>query len=308
LQIQPSQIRKFPKQINSLRVFQRGLLTVCTSSKWWKKDVTRTISFLVSSMARAVKSRAACDAFSLTEVHPDRSILLPKLLMCSAADLIDIACDRHRSQIERLFALRVLGGITVNRNGAYRALSQCDIPALESIGLNLGLPEVVCWLMARQRKTAGMAAMLPVAFEASVGAAVQQGHEFPRAMEFFNSVPLCTLDQYTWPGKIALKRFYQSSNALQDFALQHIPCHNPQPLISLAMFQVESSLLDRYLSSPALNQLTDATEEAEMRSLGMVEPSNRKQLYSLLSDETERLATIRINILETMKLNHPKYL
>jgi hypothetical protein len=278
----------------------RDVLTVCASSKWWGTDVIRTISFLASSMASAVKSRAACDAYCLTEVHPDRSSLLPQLLTRDAADLIDIACDRLRPQIERLFALRVLGGITVNQNGAYRTLSRCDLPALENIGLNLGLPETVCWLMARQRKTAGLAAMLPIAFEAAQNAVVRQGSDFPRAMDSIAGLPLCTLDQYTQPGKIALRRFYLSSEALQDFALQHVPRHNPQPLINLAMFQAESSLLDRYLSSPQLDGLTDATEESEMRSMGMVEPTNRRRLYSLLDHEADRLAAIRISSLENL--------
>lgn len=281
----------------------RDVLTVCASSKWWGTDVIRTISFLASSMASAVKSRAACDAYCLTEVHPDRSSLLPQLLTRDAADLIDIACDRNRPQIERLFALRVLGGITVNQNGAYRTLSRCDLLALESIGLNLELPETVCWLMARQRKTAGMAAMLPVVWEAAQNAVVRQGREFPRAMDSIAGLPLCTLDMYTQPGKIALRRLYQSSDALQDFASQYVPRHNPQPLINLAMFQTESSLLDRYLSSPQLDDLTDATEEAEMRCMGMVEPTNRKQLYRLLEDDADRLATIRINSLEHVLLD-----
>lgn len=273
------------------------VLTLCSSSKWWGTDVNRTIAFLASSMASAVKSRAACDAFCWTEVHPDRHLLLPQLLQCDAAGLIDTACDRNRPQIERLFALRVLGGITVNQNGAYRTLSRCDLPALESIGLNLELPETICWLMARQRKTAGMAAMLPVVWEAAQNAVVRQGREFPHAVDSIAGLPLCTLDMYTQLGKIALRRLYQSSETLQDFASQHVPRHNPQPLINLAMFQAESSLLDRHLSSPQLDELTDVTEEAEMLRMGMVEPTNRKQLYRLLKDDADCLATIRTNSL-----------
>jgi hypothetical protein len=278
----------------------RDVLTICASLKWWGTDVIKTISFLASSMADAVKSRAACDAFCLTVVHPDRHLLLPQLLQCDATRLIDIACDRHRVQIERLFALRVLGGITINQNGAYRTLSRCDLRSLQSIGLNLGLPETVCWLMARQGKTAGMAAMLPIAFEAAQDASLRLSREFPHAMDSIAGLPLCALDQYTQLGKIALKRFYQSSGALQDFASQHIPRQNPQPLINLAMFQAESALLDRYLMSPSLDELTEATEAAEMLSLGMVEPTKRKHLYRLLAGEADRLATIRTDSLRKM--------
>ena len=278
------------------------VLTVCASSKWWGTDVNKTIGFLASIMAGALKSRAACDAFSLTEVHSDRYILLPKLLKCSATDLIDMACDRDLTQIERIFALRVLGGITENQNGAYKVLSRCDIRALESVGSKLGLPEIVCWLIARQRKTAGMAAMLPIAFEAGHNAVVRTSREFPRALDNIAGLPLCTLDMYTKLGRTALKRFYQTTKVLQDFASQHVCRHDPQPLINLAMFQTESSLLNKFLSSPKLDDLKDITDEAEMECLGMVSPANRHELYRLLRENSHFLADIRIDILENLFL------
>ena len=278
------------------------VIAVCASSKWWGADVNRTIGFLASIMAGAVKSRTACDAFSLTEVHSDRNILLPNLLKCSAVDLIDMACDRDLTQIERLFALRVLGGITENRNGAYKVLSRCDIRALESVGSKLELPEVVCWLIARQRKTAGMAAMLPIAFEAGHNAVVRTSREFPRALDNIAGLPLCTLDMYTKLGRTALKRFYQTTKALQDFASQHVRGHDPQPLINLAMFQTESSLLNQFLSSPKLDDLKDITDEAEMECLGMVNPANRHELYRLLRENSHFLADIRIDMLKNLFL------
>ena len=278
------------------------VLTVCASLKWWGVDVNRTIAFLVSIMANAIKSRAACDAFSLTEVHPDRDILLQKHLKCNATDLIDMACDQDLAQIERIFALRVLGGVTENRNGTYKTLSRCDIRALESVGSRLGLPKVVCWLISRQRKTAGMAAMLPIAFEAGHNATVHIGREFPRALDKIGGLPLCTLDMYTKLGRTALKHFFQTTKALQDFASQHVPRQDPQPLINLAMFQTESSLLDQFLTSPKLDDLKHTADAAEMECLGMVDPSNRHELYRSLRDNAHFLGDIRIDLLGKLYL------
>jgi hypothetical protein len=279
------------------------VLVLCSSFKWWGAEVTRTISYLASSMANAVKSRSACDLFCLTEVHLDRSLHLPRLLKCDASTLINIACDRGMQQMERLYALRVLGGITSKENGFYETFSQCNLDALDAIGVALKLPAIIRWLMGQQRKTAGMAAMLPIVYEATQNAVICKGREFPRAMDIIAGLPLCTLDMYTQLGKIALRRLYQSSNTLQDFSLQHVPRCNPQPLINLAMFQTESALLDRYLSSPELDELSEETEEAEMYYLGMVEPTNRKQLYCLLKERAGRLATIRMDSLEKLITN-----
>ncbi len=279
---------------------------VCSSSKWWGTDVTKTISLLSSSMANAVKSRSACDAFCLTEVHPDHSSLLPGLLRSDTATLIRIACDVKRSQLHRLLVLRVLGGITVKENGSYRTLSRCDLPALEAVGAALDIPPTIRWLMARQQKSAGMAAMLPIAFEAAQNAVVLEKQEFPHAMQSLDGIPLCALDQYTQLGKTALRQFYQTSTVLQKFALKHVPRRNPQALINLAMFQAESSLLDRFLSSPKLDELTDTVEEAEMRDLGMVDPANRKELYGLLKSNADHLAPIRMKNLTSAFVASPQ--
>lgn len=268
--------------------------------------MSKTIAFLSSSMALAVKSRSACDAFCLTEVHSDRSSLLPDLLRSDSASLIDLTCDLEKSQIDRLLALRVLGGITVKEDGSYRTLSRCDLPALDVVGKQLNLPPSIRWLMARQQKSAGMAAMLPIAFEAAQHAVVLQGREFPHAMDSVDGIPLCALDQYTQLGKTVLKQFYQSSDVLQEFAFKHVFGHSPQPLINLAMFQAESSLLDRYLSSPQLDGLTDATEAAEMRYLGMADPTYRNELYGLLRCNADKLASIRLKSLRSSLLTSPQ--
>jgi hypothetical protein len=273
------------------------VVAVCSSSKWWGVEVNRTIAFLSSSMANAVKSRSACDAFCLTEVHSDRRLLLKCLLLSDAANLIDVACDTNRLQIERLLALRVLSGITFKANGSYQVLSRCNLEALNIIAETLKLPMEVRLLMASDRKLLGMAAMLPVAYEATQNAVVLKGHEFPRAMDIVYGLPLCALDQYTQLGKIALRRLFQSSDELQDFASRHVQRPDPQPLINLAMFQTESSILDRYLSSRQLDDLKDATDEAEMLFMGMVEPTNQTQLYRLLKEDADRLADFRIEIL-----------
>ena len=273
------------------------VLALCSSSQWWGDDSVKTVTFIASAMASAIKSRAACDTFCLTEISLDRQLLLPQLLQLDAVNLIHLACDRCEPQLKRLFALRILGGITVMESGAYQTLSRCNLAALDAVAVKLKLPTAIRWLMARQRKTAGMAAMLPVVFEIAHDASIQLGSMFPRSLDKVEGLPLCSLDQYTQLGKLALRRFYLASEELHDFARQHVPFQTPQPVINLAMFQRESSLLERHLGSPQLDALREATEEAEMLNMGMVDPANRTQLYRLLENGADRLAAIRTEIL-----------
>lgn len=62
------------------------------------------------------------------------------------------------------------------------------------------------------------------------------------------------------------------------------------------MFQTESVLLDQFLSSPKLDDLKDATDSAEMECLGMVDPSNRHELYRSLRDNAHFLVHIGIDL------------
>lgn len=282
--------------VGDLTVCQE-VLSLCSSSQWWADGAVKTVTFLATSMAHAIKSRAACDAFCLTEVSHDRQPLLSKLLKLDASTLVKVACDKCEPRLKRLLALRILGGITLMERGTYQTLSRCNLTALDAVAVELKVPAAVRWLMARQRKTAGMAAMLPVVFEMCHDGSVQLGAMFPRSLDVVEGLPLCTLDQYTQIGKLALKRFYLASEELQDFARLHIPCRAPQPLVNLAMFQRESSLLERYLASPKLDELREDTEEAEMLDMGMIDPANRMKLYQLLGDGADRLAAIRTEIL-----------
>jgi hypothetical protein len=61
----------------------------------------------------------------------------------------------------------------------------------------------------------------------------------------------------------------------------------------MALFHAESSILGRYLSSPALDRLTADVEHEEMRHLGMTDPDNKAELRQLILAEADRLASIR---------------
>lgn len=274
----------------------KEVITVCSSKKWWTENARETITSLVFRLASAVKSRAACDAFCLTESHKDRSILQSNLLRRSQSELIDIASCKEQPQLDRLIALRVLGGITLT-DGSYRRLSKLDRVALDLVAENLGMSDTVRWLVESNAKTLGMAAMLLVVCDLVDGALVMEGRALPHSMSMVGDLPLCALDMYTRIGKVALNRYYLASSALQDFIHQKAPRSRSNQLINMALFQLESSSLDRYLSTAETEKLKNSTEDAELISLGMTDVFSRFELYDLLSNSTEALAKARLDCL-----------
>lgn len=265
----------------------------CSDLRPWRDAADETIASLVALLARAVKSRAACDALCLSEAHPETPGMMAQLLGSTPVQLIAVASDTSAPRIARMNAFRVLGGITQRHGLRYQVLSRCEPAALDLAAINLGLSQECRWLIARSAKTGGMAAMLPMVAEASSGATVRTGGEFPHSLDMVYGVPLCALDQHSRPGRAALHEFFMASPGLRAFAGRSVRAKGIMPAFHTAIFHMESAILDRYLSSPGLDELTSETECEEMRDRGMVNPSDRHELHDLILVEADRLAEIR---------------
>lgn len=269
------------------------VLTACSSSRWWRAEVDRTIAFLVGSMAKAIKCRAACDADCLAESHRDTPAMMPLLLEAGTSKLIEIASDRGRPRLQRINALRVLGGISVRQGIRYTTVSRCDLPAVDRVAEELKLPPLMRAVIARGRKASSLAAMLPIAAEAAVDRVIRIGVDFPHSLDSHGGIPLCGIDMFSECGRGALREFFLSSPAFRAFADKHIHATSPMRLFNMALFHTESSILGRYLSSPALDRLTREVELEEMRHLGMTDPGNSDELRDLIRADADRLAAIR---------------
>jgi hypothetical protein len=114
-------------------------------------------------------------------------------------------------------------------------------------------------------------------------------------MDLVGGLPACALDKYTRIGKAALKRFYLVSDPLQSFMQQNAQRRNPIALMNMAMFQIESSVLDSYLSTPALEELKTLTDESELASLGLTDSACHGELYRLLRTSADALLQQRLN-------------
>jgi hypothetical protein len=269
------------------------VLTGCSSTKWWRDDARITIATLAGSLANAVKSRAACDAECLAAAHPETPSQLPALLAATPSQLVSWVAETQRPRLERMNALRVLGGISERQGARYVTVSRCDLDSLGRVAVELNLPPNMRWLMAHCRKASSLAAMLPIVVEAGADRVVRTGDAFPRALDMLDGVPLCGVDMFSECGRGALREFFLASPKFIEFAGRCVRARSPLRLFNMALFHAESSGLDRYLSSPGLDELTRQVESEEMRSLGMTEPGNREELRDLIRGDADRLAAIR---------------
>lgn len=277
------------------------VLALCSSTRWWRSSAYQTIGFLVDSLARAVKCRAACDAYCLSQVADATPFMMRSLLKATQDELVQLVVDRERPRLDRCNALRVIGGITARYGGTYQVLSRYSAEGLDRVARALDVPPLVRWVMARHPRTAGLAAMLPIALEASEARSVVAGGDFPHSLDLVEGIPHCAVDMFSGVGRSVLRDFFGATRSIKDFANENIRrgCHIR--LLNMALFHAESSHLNHYLTSPGLKALRDETEQAEMIHLGMMWGGiQRHDLYSLLEAEAPALAHLRRVRLEAM--------
>lgn len=254
------------------------------------------LSSLVSRLAEAVKSRAACDAYCLGESHAQTTDMLREFLVLNTESLSAIAADQSRTQLERINSLRVLAGITVHEGGRYRTLSSCQPEALRQVADSSGVPPLLTYLSGQARRTAGLAAMLPIVYEliaTEPRIPLATGLEFPGARECIHGVPATAFDMFTEVGRKAIGRFMSEAGPVKQFVTENARTRSPLRLLNMALFHAESSLLHRYLAADPFTQLTRETEREEMRAHGLIDPADRHHLYALLADHSQVLTQAR---------------
>lgn len=257
----------------------------------YQSAVLRTV---VRRLAEAVKSRAACDAFCLGQSHPDTPRMMPALLGLNTDGLVAIASDRRRSLLKRINALRVLAGMFVREGGQYRTLSSCQPEALRQVADRCGVPPIITYLTGQARRTASLAAMLPIACELlATEANVATQPDFPNARKKIKGVPACAFDMFSEVGRAAIAQFMTDALRVKEFITEKARTRSPLRLLNMALFHTESSRLHRYLASDSMNQLTQTVEAEEMREHGMIEPDDRHSLYALLESQADVLYQAR---------------
>lgn len=252
---------------------------------------------LVSRLAGAVKSRAACDAFCLGLSHATTTDMMTKLLTMNAEGLVAIATDRRRSMLKRINSLRVLAGISVREGGQYRTISPCQPEALRQVADRCGAPPIITYLSGQARRTSGLAVMLPIvheliAAETRIPIATETG--LPHAREQIHGVPACAFDMFSEVGRKAIARFMNDAEPVKKFIAEKANTRSPLRLLNMALFHAETSKLNRFIAADSFNQLTLTTEQEEMREHGMTDPDDRHRLYALLADHSPVLHKARL--------------
>ncbi len=275
------------------------VLALCSSRQWWQNDAHRTIAYAVSLLAESVKSRAACDAYCLGDSFAETHRAMAVPLQAAREELIDVASDRAAALVTRINALRALGGVSERRGRFAVVVRPCDPAALLEVAMRLELPPLLVHLMTKQARSAGLAAMLPIANEAADQAVATDA--CGRAVDLMDGIPLVAVDQFSAVGKSVVERLRRACRPLREQVIEYVEPQRQLRAINMALFHIESSLLDRRLSSPSLDELTEDTESIEMLRAGLRQVGQREDFYGLMRESLPDLNAFRAEALRDLR-------
>jgi hypothetical protein len=260
----------------------RHVIENCVDSRAWQEDQEELIVSLVQLLARARKSRAACDAWCVVNVHPQKQQMAAHAACMPVERLLEELQGNGASLVKKAFAAAAL--FDSIRDAGSRAEQACLLG--EVLG-ELKLTEDRRYLVGQRSKTAGLSTVL-LALPAAPPPAIRPINEFPGAFEFVAGVPLCALDQYTRVGKTLISSFIDASEPIRHYLVKS----NRRSLVNMALFQAESSLLDKCIASEEIDALHEELEDAELSREGLPHGS-RLVLHELLRENAFVLADLR---------------
>ena len=246
-------------------------------------------AFLGSLMGSAVKDRLSCDSFCLPYFHPKLANVRAAVERMTVTERADL----YRSD-ETPFPLRVAAGITLAgpRYGGEAFIGIGGSPERFSDAASELAPYPIRWISRQYAKVGrdGMFVTLPLVWRqlnSEVEVHVAQGQMPERHL--IDGVLAATFDGHTREGRQAIARFGASCPPIARITAG-LPTQNK--ILELAVFTVDSSLLDRRLVSPWAEALYQRNLRGEVMAAGLT-PARFDALCAAVVANMEKLNSFR---------------
>jgi hypothetical protein len=164
---------------------------------------------------------------------------------------------------------------------------------MRRVAEQLKVPPLTADVLVSGNATHGLNAMLPLIFELMAKRPLRIKCADVPATEMLGDSILCAAaDQYTRLGREAIRRWHRVVPELADFLLGCGLTKNADAIIGMALFHIESSVLNSQLTIDCLELLREETERAEMAALGMNEDAVT-ELYVMMRRNLPVLNNLR---------------
>lgn len=231
-----------------------------------KYGTVRLSGFLGQLMGSAVKDRLSCDSFCLPYFHPKLARVRSAVRRMSVNDRADL----YRSD-DTPMGLRVSAGVALAGpqygDGIFGGAGGSP-DQLSEVVQDLA-PYLIQWISRQYAKMAkdGMFVTLPLVWrQLTSERQLDVVHGKLPKRYLIDGVLSAAFDGHTAEGRRAISRFAKSCGPVVQL-LADIP--NKQKVLELAVFTVDSSLLDRRLLSPWSEALYRENLEGEVLATGV---------------------------------------
>lgn len=248
--------------------------------------------WLAQSLAAAMKDRTACDLLCWSEFSPQVASVRVKLLKLPL-QWEPLALDGCAPMWQRLTALQLLAGFSVRTHAGYRMLSRANSEAVRRVVEALQLPPMVAFATLKGSGTELLNVALPFAYLLRDAAHVRPIHlvelglhAAPRIGGFI-APSFC---KHTRVGLRALRMLLHGDAELRGM-LSQSGATDATKALGLALFQVESGLLDRV--EDYAPKVRIEAERAELAHFGMTDDAACAALRMLLIERLPALNKAR---------------
>lgn len=249
----------------------------------------RLAGFVGSLMGSAVKDRLSCDSFCLAYLDPR--------LLCERSQVAKMSID-ERAELYRSDAaptpLRVAAGIGLagpRYGGSVLPCVDGSPDQLAEVVEELA-PYPIQWISRQYSRNArdGMFVSLPLVWRGliSEGLCEVAVRDLPER-RMIDGVLSATFDGHTQEGRRSIAYFSKACAPVEKFLAGFA---DKQKILALAVFTVDSSLLDRYLMSPWAKALYEDTLRGEALAAG-VPPDQFSELTRIVVQNRDKLNLAR---------------
>ena len=250
---------------------------------------------LVTRMCRSVKCRAADDLTFVTEMHPTYERARLNLTFQPIPKLLDTVCS-DRSMIERAVALWYAIGTSRCPSPALRERKGDPWPVLDALCVR-GYPNTVVEV-AREglRKTNCILAPFFILLwqECQQTENTIVPDKVP-AESMVGPVPGWCLDMHVREGKASIARLLDTQSETARWLNNTMPSNKRRKVLEIALFRVESQIVDQRLHWPLGD---DLRRMADLEAMGL-EPARMQELLDLLRTELPLLDDLRRQVINS---------
>ncbi|UJJ57095.1 hypothetical protein [Rhodanobacter denitrificans] len=255
-------------------------------------DDLQLFVWLVQSLAAAMKDRTACDLLCWSEFSPQVANARAKLLKLPLR-WEPLALDDCAPMWQRMTALQLLAGFSVRTHAGYRMLSRVNSEAVRRVVEALQLPPKVAFATLKGSGTELLNVALPFAYLLREAAHVRPIHLAEPGLQAqpriggFIAPSFC---KHTRVGLRSLRMLLRRDAGLRGM-LSQSGATDAAKALGLALFQVESGLLDRV--EDYAPKIRIEAERAELAHFGMTDDAACAALRMLLIERLPALNEAR---------------